>query len=152
VRSRLKLVERAVEALERRTGRSPTDEEIAEEAGIPAEEVPEVFSAAAGADLCSLDEIFGSGRGEACVDAQGISRRPPDPESKLERKQMERILVQAIRELPRIEKILLSLYYYEGLGMREIGEVLGISESRISQIHSRAILLLRAKIRARLSA
>ena len=148
-RSKLKKVERAVEALERKTGRCPTDDEIALEAGIPAEEIPMLFTAAAAADLYSLEEVFQTDRGEASVDLDEINRESPDPLSRLERKELEKMLVGAIRGLPRVEKIVLSLYYYEGLRMREIGEVLGISESRISQIHSRAILLLRGKIRTR---
>jgi RNA polymerase sigma factor for flagellar operon FliA len=148
-RAKLKKVERAMETLERKTGRYPTDDEIALEAGLEAGEIPVLFSAAAAADLYSLEEVFQSGRGEASVDLGEINRDAPDPLSKLERKELEKTLVRAIRELPRVEKIVLSLYYYEGLRMREIGEVLGISESRISQIHSRAILLLRGKIRAR---
>jgi RNA polymerase sigma factor for flagellar operon FliA len=149
IRAKLKKVERAVEALERKTGRYPTNDEIALEVGLGAEEIPVLFSAAAAADLYSLEEIFQTGRGEASVDTGEMEKRTPDPLSKLERKELEKTLVRAIRDLPRVEKIVLSLYYYEGLRMREIGEVLGISESRISQIHSRAILLLRGKIRAR---
>lgn len=148
LRTKLKQVERAVETLERKTGHYPTDEEIAEEAGLDAAEIPVLLSAAANADLYSLEEVFKSGRGEASVDREHADRKSPDPHSKLERKEIERILVRAIRELPRVEKIVLSLYYYEELRMREIGEVLGISESRVSQINSRAILLLRGKIRA----
>ncbi|MGD9141017.1 MAG: FliA/WhiG family RNA polymerase sigma factor [bacterium] len=148
-RAKLKKVERAVEALELKTGRYPTDDEIALEAGLAAEDVPVLFSAAAAADLYSLEEVFESASGEARLDLGEINRETPDPLSRLERKELERKLVRAIRDLPRTEKIVLSLYYYEGLRMREIGEVLGISESRISQIHSRAVLLLRGKLRAR---
>lgn len=147
MRSKLRRIEHAIEALERKTGLYPTDDEIADEAGLPADEISILFSAAAAADLYSLEEVFESGGGEASVDLGQMERSSPDPLSKLERKELERILVHAIRELPRVEKIVLSLYYYEGLRMKEIGQVLGISESRVSQIHSRAILLLKGKIR-----
>jgi RNA polymerase sigma factor for flagellar operon FliA len=148
MRSKLGKIESAIAALERRNGSYPSDDEIAEEAGLAADEIPALFSAAAAADLHSLEEVFEGGSGEAGVDLEQIKRKSPDPLSKLERKELETILVHAIRDLPRVEKIVLSLYYFEGLRMREVGEVLGISESRISQIHSRAILLLRGKIRA----
>lgn len=148
-RAKLKRIESAVEVLGRETGGYPTDDEIALEAGLPPDEIPVLFSAAAAAGLYSLEEVFQSGKGEASVDLDEINGESPDPLGRLERKELEKILTRAIRELPRVEKIVLSLYYYEGLRMREIGEVLGISESRISQIHSRAILLLRGKIRSR---
>jgi RNA polymerase sigma factor for flagellar operon FliA len=70
---------------------------------------------------------------------------------RLERKELERLLVEAIKELPRTERVLLGLYYYEGLRMWEIGQVLGVSESRVSQIHSRAISTLRAALKAKVS-
>jgi RNA polymerase sigma factor for flagellar operon FliA len=149
MRSKLRAIETAVEELERRTGRYPTDDEIAGEAGLPADEIPVLLGAAAAADIYSLEEVFRSGGGEASIDLEHVKRTTPDPHSRLERKELKTMLVRAIRELPRVEKIVLSLYYYEGLRMREIGEVLGISESRISQIHSRAVLLLRGKIRTR---
>jgi RNA polymerase sigma factor for flagellar operon FliA len=151
VRAKLKKVERAVEVIERKTGRYPADHEIAMEAGLAEEEVAVLFSAAAAADLYSLDEVFQSENGEGRLALDEMNMESPDPLGRLERKELEDMLVHAIRELPRMEKIVLSLYYYEGLRMREIGEVLGISESRISQIHSRAILLLRGKVRARVS-
>lgn len=150
-RGKLKRIERAVEVLERKTGKYPSDDEIAMEAGIEADELPVLFTAAAAADLYSLDELFESNRGEAGVVLDEMGSGPPDPLYRLERKELETLLARAIRELPRVEKIVLSLYYYEGLRMREIGEVLGISESRVSQVHSRAILLLRGKIRTRVA-
>ncbi len=149
MRSKLSKVESAIVTLERRKGSCPGDDEIAEEAGLAPDEVPAVFSAAAAADLHSFEEVFERDSVGASVDLEQVKTKSPDPQSKLERKELEKVLIHAIRGLPRVEKIVLSLYYYEGLRMREIGEVLGISESRVSQIHSRAILLLRGKIRAR---
>jgi RNA polymerase sigma factor for flagellar operon FliA len=70
-----------------------------------------------------------------------------DPLATLERQELERVLVEAIEHLPATERAVLGLYYYDGLRMKEIGKVLNISESRVSQVHSKAILLLRAKLR-----
>jgi RNA polymerase sigma factor for flagellar operon FliA len=148
-RAKIKKIHCAVEVLESKTGRCPTDDEIAGEAGVSAEEIPALLAAAAAADLCSLEAVLRSDGGGARVCVEETSAPSPDPLSRLERKELEKTLVRAVRTLPRVEKIVLSLYYYEGLRMREIGAVLGITESRISQIHSRAIRILRDTIRAR---
>lgn len=148
VRAKLKRVEQAIETLGSRMDSYPTDDEIAAEAGLAVSEIPFLFSAAAAADLYSLEQVTAGGR-DTGVRIEEIEKKSPDPLSRLERKELERMLVRAVRALPRVEKIVLSLYYYECLRMREIGEVLGISESRVSQIHSRAILLLRGKVRSR---
>jgi RNA polymerase sigma factor for flagellar operon FliA len=145
-RSRLRQLERAVDQLERTLGRYPTDEEIAEQAGIEPQEIPRLLSVARSAELYSLDEIFETG-----CEGPGMGIDPggsgADPLSRLERKELESVMVECIRELPRTEKLVLSLYYYEGLKMKEIGEALGISESRVSQVHSKAIMVLKSKLR-----
>ena len=71
----------------------------------------------------------------------------PDILTAIERREMKEILADLIRELPRSERLILSLYYYEGLKMSEIGNLLGITESRVSQFHARAVTLLRAHVR-----
>jgi RNA polymerase sigma factor for flagellar operon FliA len=149
-RSKLRGLDRAIHNLERSLGRYPTDREIAEEAGISEEELSRLLSLATAIDLYSLDDILENGdegidiaAGQACV-------RQEDPLAKLEREEIALVLVEGLKQLPQMERMVLGLYYYEGLRMREIGEVVGVSESRISQVHSRAILLLRAKLRIHL--
>ncbi|RKY63245.1 MAG: RNA polymerase sigma factor WhiG, partial [Candidatus Latescibacterota bacterium] len=70
-----------------------------------------------------------------------------DPSESAERREMEELLMEAIRSLPERHREVIVLYYYEGLTLKEIGEVLGVSDSRVSQLHSEALLRLRAKIR-----
>ncbi len=145
MRQKLKQIENAITQIEAELKRYPTDSEIAERTGLDIEEINNLLALASSLDLYSLDEIVENGG--IAVDMQDEASRRIDPLSEIERKEILRLLEEAIRELPESERVVLSLYYYEGLRMKEIGEVLGISESRVSQIHSRAILLLRGRIR-----
>lgn len=150
-RSKLKQVERAVADLEASLGRSPTATEIAEKMGLTPQEISILLATATSADLYSLDEMLDQGNGNVNTIIGELDTTKSDPLMKLERKELERLLVEAIKELPRTERVLLGLYYYEGLRMWEIGQVLGVSESRVSQIHSRAISTLRAALNAKVS-
>jgi RNA polymerase sigma factor for flagellar operon FliA len=144
-RMKLHQLEDAIVQLERSLGRYPADEEIAEKSGLSLEEISGLLSSATMAVLYSLDELAG---GDELSDEVGDAvATVDDPLASLERQEMERVLVGAIEELPPTERAVLSLYYYDGLRMKEIGSVLNISESRVSQVHSKAILLLRAKLR-----
>jgi RNA polymerase sigma factor FliA len=146
-RMKLHQLEDAIVELERSLGRYPRDEEIAEKSGLSLEEISGLLSDATTVVLYSLEELTGGsddalGRevGEAVLSVD-------DPLASLERRELERVLVEAIEELPATERAVLGLYYYDGLRMKEIGKALNISESRVSQVHSKAILLLRAKLR-----
>jgi RNA polymerase sigma factor for flagellar operon FliA len=145
-RSKLKLIERAIAELETKLGRAPGASEIAERIGLTAREISILLATASSADLYSLDELIAGGNESIDIAAGGPSTSKANPLASLERKELERLLVEAIKELPRTDRVLLGLYYYEGLKMWEIGQVLGISESRVSQIHSKAIQTLRAKL------
>lgn len=150
-RSKLKQVERAIADLETSLGRSPTATEIAEKMGLTPQEISILLATASSADLYSLDEMLDEGNGNVNTIIGELDTTKSDPLMRLERKELERLLVEAIKELPRTERVLLGLYYYEGLRMWEIGQVLGVSESRVSQIHSRAISTLRAALKAKVS-
>jgi RNA polymerase sigma factor for flagellar operon FliA len=145
-RSKLRQVERAVEELERKLGRYPADSEIAERAGLSEEEMSGLLASAIGVNLYSLEAISETGD-EGWLDSPEAQAKCPDPHSKMEHKEVEALLASAIAELPRTERLVLSLYYYHGLRMKEIGFVLNLTESRVSQIHARAILLLRGRLR-----
>ena len=149
-RSKLRGLDRAIHNLERILGRYPTDREIAKEAGISEDDLSRLLATATAIDLYSLDDILESGDEELDAAASHAGIQQEDPLSKLEREEIALVMVEGLRELPQMERTVLGLYYYEGLRMKEIGEVIGVSESRISQIHSRAILLLRAKLRIHL--
>jgi len=149
-RSKLRGLDRAIHNLERTLGRYPTDREIAKEAGISEDELSRLLSMATAVDLYSLDDILESGDEELDIAASHAGVQQEDPLSKLEREELALVMVEGLRELPHMERTILGLYYYEGLRMKEIGDVVGVSESRISQIHSRAILLLRARLRIHL--
>jgi RNA polymerase sigma factor for flagellar operon FliA len=146
-RTRLRSLDRAIHNLERRLGRHPTDHEIIEEAGISEEEMSRLLAVATAIDLYSLDDMLENGDQELKVASDHTAEQPEDPLSRLEREEVTLVMVEGLKALPHMERTVLGLYYYEGLRMKEIGEVLGVSESRISQIHSKAILLLRARLR-----
>jgi len=151
VRSKVKQIDRAISELERELGRYPEDDEIAERVGLEVGEISKLLAMAGTLDLYSLEELLENG--EISFDmVEGENQNGlTDPLTRLEREELVKVLVNAIKELPETERTILGLYYYEGLRMKEIGEVLGISESRVSQIHSKAILFLRSRLRVRLS-
>jgi RNA polymerase sigma factor for flagellar operon FliA len=149
-RSKLRCLDRAIHNLERTLGRYPTDREIIEEAGISEDEMSRLLAVATAIDLYSLDDIIENGDGQLQVARDHPDAQSEDPLSKLEREEMARVMVEGLKSLPQMERTVLGLYYYEGLRMKDIGEVLGVSESRISQVHSKAILLLRARLRIHL--
>jgi RNA polymerase sigma factor FliA len=138
VRAKLKEIERAQTALESSLGRSPDDEEIAFELGIPLAELQEIYSKAAYTSVASLDEIG--------MDAEDVG--PSTPALDEADDDMKQVLVQVVRQLPERDQVIIALYYYEGLTLAEIGQVLGVSESRVSQLHTRAALTLRSKLQA----
>lgn len=138
VRAKLKEIERAQTALESSLGRSPDDEEIASELGIPLAELQEIYSKAAYTSVASLDEIG--------MDADDVG--PSTPALDEADDDMKQVLVQVVRQLPERDQVIIALYYYEGLTLAEIGQVLGVSESRVSQLHTRAALTLRSKLQA----
>jgi RNA polymerase sigma factor for flagellar operon FliA len=149
-RCRLKQLDKAILELERTLGRHPTDEEIAGHTGLSPQEISRLLDMVTGLDLYSLDQILENGEANLRIDLTEALANSPDPLGRLEKEELTSILVEGIRDLPETEKTVLGLYYYEGLRMKEIGEVLGISESRVSQIHSRAVLLLRNRLRVHL--
>jgi len=150
-RMKLHQLEDAIVELERSLGRYPVDEEIAEKSGLSLQEISGLLSNATMVVLYSLEEIAGGADDRLGSEVGEAVTITDDPLATLERQELEQVLVEAIEHLPATERAVLGLYYYDGLRMKEIGKVLNISESRVSQIHSKAILLLRAKLRMHLS-
>ncbi|WP_336366927.1 RNA polymerase sigma factor FliA [Marinobacter sp. C2H3] len=134
-------IAQAIKAVEDRLGREAQDAEVAEELGMDLAEYHSSLSDANGGRLFSLDELNESG--ELPIDHTDDDDNPLDG---LSEDAFRRSLAQAIDELPEREKLVLSLYYQEELNLKEIGAVIGVSESRVSQIHSQAAHRLRGRL------
>lgn len=137
-------VSEAIARVEARTGRDATDTEVAAELGIPIDEYHNLLQDSAESRLFSLDELSGSG--EDSIGEQ-FAGDDPGPEHRTQGGAFHRALADAIQNLPEREKLVLGLYYDEELNLKEIGQVLGVTESRVSQIHSQAAARLRTKLR-----
>jgi len=134
-----RMVSDAMRAVEARLGRDAKDHEVAAELDMSLEEYYAILSDTAGSKLFSFDDLLEAG---APADVQGGE----EPLSGLQDERFRAALVEAIDGLPERERLLLSLYYDEELNLKEIGAVLGVSESRVSQLHSQCAARLRAKL------
>ena len=148
VRSRAREIERAIGELEAKTGIAPTDEQIAAKIGISVDELEESLADISRSSIAALDELWSvSGEGDQISLMDTLEDESgPKPEAALDQTEMREALADAIARLPEREKLVVTLYYYEELTLREIGEVLGVTESRISQLHTKAILRLKARL------
>ena len=151
VRQKARAVERAYATLELTLRRTPSDPEVAAEMGIAIEDLHTIFSQLSLANVVALDELLnpgGEGDGSGRVSLVDTLEDPAadNPVEVAESRELRRLLARAINTLPEREKTVVSLYYYEGLTLAEIGQVLGVTESRVSQIHTKAVLQLRAKL------
>jgi RNA polymerase sigma factor FliA len=149
VRARAREIERANVKLESRLQRSPTDEELAAELEITVEEFQESLIAISNSTIAALDELWmvsdSSGDTVSLLDTLP-DQSAPDPVAVVDASELKDRLADAIARLPEREKLVIALYYYENLTLREIGEVLGVTESRISQLHTKAVLRLRSRL------
>jgi RNA polymerase sigma factor for flagellar operon FliA len=148
VRTRAREIERAIAELERALMRAPTDEEIASKVGITPEELEESLTEISRSSMAALDELWTpqSGGDQIALIDTIEDTAGPDPEISLEQTELKEALGEAIARLPEREKLVVTLYYYEELTLREIGEVLGVTESRVSQLHTKAVLRLKARL------
>jgi RNA polymerase sigma factor FliA len=150
VRSRARDIERAIAELERKLHRAPTDEEIAEKLGVSTDDLNDNLTEIGRSSIAALDELWtissgGGGDQVALIDTIEDTQGP-EPQSELAQTELKEALGEAIARLPEREKLVVTLYYYEELTLREIGEVLGVTESRVSQLHTKAILRLKARL------
>jgi len=145
VRKDIHRIENAMAEIQSRVGRAPEDFEIASELGIDMDSYYRMLTRAQGVSLLSLDEFSDERPGSKL--AQRASN-VPSPFDELKVKEVKKVVAEAIRDLPKREQLVISLYYYEELTLKEIAAVLGVTESRVSQIHSKAIMMLRTKLRA----
>jgi RNA polymerase sigma factor for flagellar operon FliA len=149
VRFKAREVEKAYAALEARLHRTPTEAEVAGELGIALDDLHAIFSQVSFVNVIALDELLNVGgeRGDklSLVDTLEDTKAE-DPVAAFESEETKYLLARAINTLPEREKIVVTLYYYEGLTLAEIGQVLGVTESRICQMHTKAVLQLRGKL------
>ncbi len=148
VRAKARSVEKAYAALEASLLRTPTDAEVAAEMSITERELQSIFNQISFVGLVALDEMLSVNgeRGESTTLGDTIADKGEGPVGAFEVEEMKQILAAAINRLGDREKIVLTLYYYEGLTLAEIGEILGVTESRVCQIHTKSVLQLRAKM------
>ncbi|ADJ27874.1 RNA polymerase sigma factor FliA [Nitrosococcus watsonii] len=140
VHRKARQVAEVMREVENREGRDARDYEVVEELGLPLNEYHRLLQDAGGYRVFSLDE-FNEGE-----EAEPLSAPLKGPYEGLQDQNFRGALVEAIEGLPERERLVMSLYYVEDLNLREIGEVLGVSESRVSQIHSQAVLRLRSRL------
>ncbi|HUW39637.1 MAG TPA: RNA polymerase sigma factor WhiG [Rectinemataceae bacterium] len=148
VRQKTKEIEDAIVNLEAKFGRPVTDLEIASSLGVSEDDFLKTMLKISSTSVLSLSDVWYSGD-ESDKISIGESIESPasmNPDSTVEREEIKRVIVQAINDLPEKEKKVLVLYYYEDLTLKEIGQVLEVTESRVSQLHTKAILRLRAKL------
>ncbi|WP_203670185.1 RNA polymerase sigma factor WhiG [Cellulomonas pakistanensis] len=149
VRTKARAVDRAYAELESQLHRVPTESEVAARLQMDIRELRALFTQLSTVNVAALDELLGAGedRGDrlSLLDTLGDDRTP-DPENSFEAQETKFLLARAIDQLGEREKLVLVLYYYEGMTLAEIGRVLGVTESRISQMHTAAMLRLRARL------
>jgi RNA polymerase sigma factor for flagellar operon FliA len=148
VRAKARSLEKAYAKLEADLHRTPSDEELANELGMTEDQLQQTLGQISFVGLVALDEMLSAGgdRGESVTLGDTIADAAEGPVAAYEVEEMRQILAEAINRMGDREKIVLTLYYYEGLTLAEIGQVLGVTESRVCQIHTKAVLQLRSKL------
>lgn len=148
VRRDAKQIEQTIARLEQSLGRAPAESEIAEALGLALEDYQARLSECKGLTLVHFND-FSDDEGESLSDALAnvIDENAVDPLGTLSDSGFRSALVEAIDDLPERDKLVMALYYEQELNLKEIGAVLGVSESRVSQLHSQAVSRLRARLR-----
>jgi RNA polymerase sigma factor for flagellar operon FliA len=148
VRQKSRQLQQVYAELENKLGRGATDEEVAQELGISLADFDQLLNDVSGTAVISLDDVWhvGSDDDEIQVGDTIAGSEKDHPNYKIERDEVKNTLIDAIKLLPPREKEVIALYYYEELTLKEIGLVLGVTESRVSQLHSKAIMRMKAKL------
>ncbi len=148
IRQKAKQVEETIAMLENKLGHTVDDDDIAKEMGISSEELQSLLAKISGASMISLNDIWYLGDDNDEVSFMETLESPANlnPDTLIEKEEIKSVIVEAIKHLPDKEKKVIVLYYYEDLTLKEIGEVLEVTESRISQLHTKAIMRLRGKL------
>jgi RNA polymerase sigma factor for flagellar operon FliA len=145
VRSRARRIETAVVELEHTLQRAPTEDELAFNLEMEVDELNDALAEIGRSGIAALDEFVSgdsqTSMGEMLSDPSGVS-----PEAVFQSEETRRGLVDAINRLPERERLVVTLYYYEGMTLNEIGDVLGVTESRVCQIHAKTMMSLRNRL------
>jgi RNA polymerase sigma factor for flagellar operon FliA len=150
VRQKASSMDAVVQKLQNKLGRRPEDEEIAEEMGVSLDELFTTLNETKSMPILSLEDLGiakESGEQQSLLDCLA-GKNDVDPQMHIRLVELKEIISKTIDTLPEKERLMISLYYYEELTMKEIGEVLGVTESRVSQIHSKAVFRLRNKLKS----
>jgi RNA polymerase sigma factor for flagellar operon FliA len=148
VREKAKMLERTFAKIEHEKGRPASDEEICAELKITQEEYHDLLNQVRSISLLSYDDLNNLSKGDRRA-VMGVSEqgKSSTPFAEVNVAHIKKVVANAIRDLPEKQRLVLSLYYYEDLNLKEIGKVLDVTESRVSQLHTQAILRLRAKLK-----
>lgn len=150
VRSMARQIERSSASLENKLHRAPTDEELAGDLGLTMDEFRDALTRISSSSIVALEELWtisSTGTESVALIDTIEDKQSKDPAAVVDVNEIKERLAQAISNLPEREKIVIALYYYEGLTLREIGDVLGVTESRVSQLHTKAILRLKGRLK-----
>ena len=149
VRRKARLLEDAYSYLESELHRPASDQEVSERLNMTVDELRAITEEVASAGLLSLDDFVGNQDGEKTTRVIDLvtSKNGDSPSSSIEVEEMREMLAKSIINLPEKERTVLALYYYEDMTLKEIGRTLGVSESRVSQIHTKAMLRLKGRLR-----
>ena len=150
IRQKASQVDKVVQGLQAKLRRTPEDEEVAQEMGLSLDQFHETLNETKSIPIFSLEDLGiakESGDQQSLLDCLA-GKADADPQTQIRLVELKEIIAKAIDALPEKERLMVSLYYYEELTMKEIGAVLDITESRVSQIHSKAVYRLRTKLKA----
>jgi RNA polymerase sigma factor for flagellar operon FliA len=149
VREKAKILERVYAKIEQASGRQATDEEVCAELNINQEEYHDLLNQVRSVSLLSYDDIsnFSKADKRSLHGVGESTSKAPTPFNEVNVAYVKRMIAEAIQDLPEKQRLVLSLYYYEDLNLKEIGRVLDVTESRVSQLHTQAILRLKGKLR-----
>ena len=146
IRKKIREMEKVTTAVEQRLSRPAEDSEIAGQMGIDLETYYEMLDKAQDIELLSLDEYVDSHSGESSKTSyESLIRGDDNPIDHMMTQELKGVIADGIKALPEKEQMVVSLYYYDGLTLKEVGEIMGLTESRVSQIHTKTIMRLRTR-------
>jgi RNA polymerase sigma factor for flagellar operon FliA len=148
VRQKTREIEETIVSVEAQLGRAASDQEIASAMHVSVEEFQDLMLKVSGTSIMSINDVWHGGDESDKISIVESIESPSslNPDVIVEKDEIKKVIVQAIQDLPEKEKKVLVLYYYEDLTLKEIGEVLEVTESRVSQLHTKAIMRLRTKL------